>query len=77
IQDSAKKDLKKIDKFNAIKIIKNIKKLEDYPDVANLKKLKNHYPLQRFRVGDYRVLFDIVDDVLVVVNIKHRKEAYQ
>ena len=31
IQDSAYKDLKKIDKKEAIKILQTIKKLEDYP----------------------------------------------
>jgi len=64
IQESAKKDLKKIDKQIVLRILKNIKKLKDY------------YPPQRFRIGDYRVLFDIVDDKIIVVNIKHRKEAY-
>jgi mRNA interferase RelE/StbE len=53
IQDSDYKDLKKIDKSEAIKIIQTIKKLEDY-----------------------RVLFDIEDEKIIVSNIKHRKEAY-
>lgn len=51
IQDSAYKDLKKIDKSEAIKILQTIKKLEDY-------KLTNHYPPFRLRIGDYRVLFE-------------------
>ena len=77
IGESAKKDLKKLDKSVAIRILKSIKRLEEYPDVANLKRLKNHYPPQRFRVGDYKVLFDIVDDFLIVINVKYRKEAYE
>jgi len=76
IQESAKKDLKKIDKQIVLRILKNIKKLENYSNIANVKKLKDYYPPQRFRIGDYRVLFDIVDDKIIVVNIKHRKEAY-
>ena len=75
-QESAKKDLRKIDKQVVLRILKNIQKLEDYPDIANVKKLKNHYPPQRFRIGDYRVLFDIVDNEIIVINIKHRREAY-
>jgi len=77
IQEGAKKDLKKIDKSIAIRILANIKKLENYPNISNIKRLKNHYPPHRYRVGDYRVLFDIEDDVIIVVNIKHRKEAYE
>jgi mRNA interferase RelE/StbE len=77
IQSSAVKDLKKIDKTVAKRILEHIKKLKDYPDISNIKKLKNHYPPMRYRIGDYRVLFDIVDDTIIVVNIKHRKESYQ
>ena len=76
IQDSAYKDLKKIDKSDAIKVLKTIKKLEDYPNITNVKKLTNHYPPFRLRIGDYRVLFDIEEDKIIVSNIKHRKEAY-
>ncbi len=76
IQESAKKELKKIDKYKAKLILKKIKELEAYPDLTNIKKLKNHYPPFRYRIGDYRVLFDVVEDVLIVVHIKHRKEAY-
>ena len=77
IQESAKKDLKKIDKYKALGILKKIKGLEEYPDLTNIKKLKNHYPPFRYRVGNYRVLFDVVEDVLIVINVKHRKEAYE
>ncbi len=76
IQESAKKELKKIDKYKAKLILKKIKELEAYPDLTNIKKLKNHYPPFRYRTGDYRVLFGVVEDVLIVVHIKHRKEAY-
>jgi mRNA interferase RelE/StbE len=76
VQESAIKDLKSIDKTTAIKILLQIKKLENYPNLSNIKKLKNHYPPLRYRIGDYRVLFDIDGDTLIVVNIKHRKEAY-
>ena len=77
IQESAKKDLKKLDKSKAVKILNQLKKLENYPDISNIKKLNNHYPPMRYRIGDYRVLFDVEDDILIVVNIKHRKEAYK
>ncbi|MGE4398792.1 MAG: type II toxin-antitoxin system RelE/ParE family toxin [Campylobacterales bacterium] len=76
VQESALKDLKKIDKSIATNILLHIKNLENYPNLTNIKKLKNHYPPLRYRIGDYRVLFDVEDDVLIVVNIKHRKEAY-
>ncbi len=76
IQESARKELKRIDKHKAKTILKKIKELEAYPDLTNIKKLKNHYPPFRYRIGNYRVLFDVADDVLIVIHIKHRKEAY-
>lgn len=77
LQESALKDLKKIDKKIAKDILLKIKNLEDYPDLTNIKKLKNYYPPFRYRIGNYRVLFEIVDDIIIVVHVKHRKEAYE
>ncbi len=76
-QESAKKDLKKLDKSIAQKILLQIKNLENYPELSNIKKLKNIYPPLRYRIGDYRVLFEVLDKVIVVIHIKHRKEAYK
>ena len=76
IQNSAKKDLKKLENSTASKILNDIKSLQNFPDVTNIKKLKNHQPTFRLRVGDYRVLFDIENDLIIIARIKHRKEAY-
>jgi mRNA interferase RelE/StbE len=76
IQDRVYKELSKIDRSQQKKILKAIKNLENYPDVQNIKKLKNFQPNYRFRVGNYRVLFDIEDDTIVVSGIRHRKNAY-
>ncbi|MEA2111472.1 MAG: type II toxin-antitoxin system RelE/ParE family toxin [Campylobacterota bacterium] len=77
IQESAKKDLKSIDKTKALKILKQIKNLEDFPHISNIKQSSSFYPPFRYRIGDYRVLFDVVDDTLIVINIKHRSKAYK
>jgi len=37
--------------------------------------LKNYYPPMRCRIGEYRVLFEVIDNT-IVVNIKYRKDAY-
>ena len=76
IQQSAIKDLKSIDNKVALNILSKIKQLENYPHLSNIKKLTNHYPPLRYRIGDYRVLFDTEDNKLIVVSIKHRKDAY-
>jgi len=31
----------------------------------------------RFRIGDYRVLFDVEDDEIIVLKVGHRKDVYK
>ena len=31
----------------------------------------------RFRIGDYRIVFDLVDDQIVVLRVGHRREIYR
>jgi mRNA interferase RelE/StbE len=77
IDDKAIKDLSKIHKQDVKKILSKIEALEEYPEVANIKKLTNFEPPYRLRVGNYRVLFDIEDDVITVYKIKHRSKSYE
>lgn len=44
-----------------------------------VKKLKNSEIGYRIRLGDYRILYDIYDDILLitVVEIGHRSKIYQ
>lgn len=48
-----------------------------FPDVPNLKRLTNFEPAYRLRVGDYRILFDVVDDTIMIGRILHRQESYK
>ena len=76
IRKSAVKDFKKISEPYKSKIKEKIITLQDFPDISNIKKLINFTPIYRLRVGDYRILFDIVDNNIEVSRIKHRKESY-
>lgn len=51
--------------------------LEPRPD--GVKKLKGEENSYRIRVGDYRVVYDIYDDVLLITIIKigHRSKVYK
>ena len=31
----------------------------------------------RFRVGDYRIIFDVVEDAIVIHKVGHRREIYK
>ena len=51
--------------------------LEPRPD--GVKKLESELSLYRIRLGDYRVVYQIQDNILLinVVKIKHRSDAYR
>ena len=41
-------------------------------------RLKDHKDADfRFRIGDYRVKFDVFDNEIFVLKIKHRKDVYK
>ena len=76
IKKSAAKDIIKISEPFKTQIKQKIKQLSQYPDITNIKKLTNYNPTHRLRVGNYRVLFNIENDVIIVSRIKHRKDVY-
>ncbi len=77
IRKSAVKDLKKIGGTDKDRIHKKILELENFPDVSNLKRLTNFEPAYRAKVGDYRILFDIVEDEIEIGRVLHRKDSYK
>ncbi len=44
---------------------------------GDVKRLANMTPGYRLRVGDYRVLFDLEGDRIVIYRVGHRREAYK
>ncbi|MBT6669728.1 MAG: type II toxin-antitoxin system RelE/ParE family toxin, partial [Gammaproteobacteria bacterium] len=54
-----------------------ILELAQFPEVTGVKKLTNFEPAYRLRVGDYRVLFDVSEEVVQVGRVLHRKESYK
>jgi len=76
IRKSAIKDLKKIPENIRNKIHKKIQILIDFPQVRNVKKLTNFEPAFRLRIGNYRVLFDVHQNTIIIGRILHRKKSY-
>ena len=74
---SAQKQLSKIHHQHQNQIIENIRKLSENPRPSGCKKLSAR-PAWRIRIGDYRVIYEINDDCLLVlvITIGHRKEVY-
>jgi len=70
------KDLRKIDKNNQKVIIEKIEKMSHNLS-GDIKKLTHYTPEYRLRVGNYRILFEIEDDKIIIYTIQHRKESYK
>jgi mRNA interferase RelE/StbE len=70
------KDLKKLPAELRRRIIEKVEEMTE--DLAgDVKQLTNFTPEYRLRVGDYRVLFEIEGNTIVVYCVRHRREAYR
>jgi len=76
IRKSAIKDLKNISEPFKTKIHNKILNLKDFPNIQNIKKLTNFEPAYRLRVGNYRILFDVLDDTIIIGRVLHRQSSY-
>ena len=75
---SVRKDFKKIPQLDAGRRLNAIFELAKDPRSQSSKKLKGA-KLYRIRIGNYRVIYEIQDERLLVSVIKlgHRKDVYQ
>lgn len=44
---------------------------------GDVKRLTNFTPEYRLRIGDFRVLFEIERETIIIYRIRHRREAYR
>ncbi len=74
---SVHRDLKKIKKTEASKIIDQLEKgLSNKPDSYPV--LKGKFAgLRKYRVGDYRVIYAIIEKNVLVLRIGHRRNIYR
>jgi mRNA interferase RelE/StbE len=72
---SVSRDLKKIDKNQAERILRRID--EDLPEKADrFPSLTGKFTgLRKFRVGDYGVFYTIIDDMALVLRMSYRRES--
>lgn len=73
----AEKDIKKLDPSTKNHIGKNILKLQNNPVEHSEKLTDPKIGTYRFRIGDYRVIFDIDGNNVVILRVGHRKEIYR
>lgn len=72
----AKSELDKLEIEIARRIILKVRDLSEDPFSRDIKKLAGREEY-RLRVGDYRILFSIETDTLIILNVGHRKNIYE
>ncbi|MHC4882221.1 MAG: type II toxin-antitoxin system RelE family toxin [Planctomycetota bacterium] len=79
IGPKAGKFIRKQDKSIQQQIIRKLRELETNPRPGGCKRLQGKKDLYRVRTGDYRIIYTIKDNQLLVlvVQIGHRKDVYR
>jgi mRNA interferase RelE/StbE len=78
IKKSAARSLAKVDKPVRLRLIEAIDRLQTEPHAGGV--LKGEFAgLRRLRVGDFRIVYEVINDELVVLVIRvgHRREVYR
>ena len=78
IKKSAAKALAKISKNDRFRLIGAIDRLREEPNAGGV--LKGEFAgLRRLRVGSYRIIYEVIDDqlVILVVRVANRRDVYR
>lgn len=80
-RERARRQLLAIPQPTALTILRALAALGDDPSSpgSNVKKLTGYSDRYRLRVGDYRLIYDIIDGqlVILVVATGHRRDIYR
>ncbi|MGE9296303.1 MAG: type II toxin-antitoxin system RelE family toxin [Puniceicoccales bacterium] len=76
---SAEKDLRKIDRTFLPAIVSKVQLLATDPRPPGARKLQGSERSYRIRIGDYRVVYAVEDEIRVISieRIAHRKDVYR
>lgn len=76
---SAAESFRKLPKSAQRRITARLEALRENPRPQGVEKLKGKKDLYRLRVGDYRVVYQVQDEILLVLvlGVGHRKDIYR
>ena len=78
IPKPVQKQLSNLPKNQRDRLITDIRLLAEVPRPSGVKKLKGYENIYRIRVGDYRVIYEVKDQEMLVLIMSsvHRRDAY-
>ena len=80
-RERAVRQLRAIPQTAALTILRALTPLGDDPrrPDTDIKKLIGYADRYRLRVGDYRVIYELADEqlIILIVGVGHRREAYR
>jgi mRNA interferase RelE/StbE len=79
IDKDAEKTLRRQARTTRERLVKAILVLADNPHPANSRKLEGYHDLYRLRVGDWRIIYQVDDDqlLILVLEVGSRGEIYR
>ncbi|MCG2721028.1 MAG: type II toxin-antitoxin system RelE/ParE family toxin [Thermodesulfovibrionales bacterium] len=77
ITDRALKDIDKLTQDVKKRIASKLREFSNNPLDYSRKLTDPKIGTYRFRIGDYRVIFDIEGETIIVLRIGHRKDIYK
>jgi mRNA interferase RelE/StbE len=74
---SVSKDLKKIIRSDIVRIFNKLdsdlsQRADQFPELQG-----SFAGLRKYKVGDYRIIYAILQDAILIVRIQHRKDVYR
>ncbi|MCL3778221.1 MULTISPECIES: type II toxin-antitoxin system RelE/ParE family toxin [unclassified Actinomyces] len=75
----ALKQLARLERADRRRLVHAIGELAENPRAVGSRKLEARKHAWRLRIGQYRVIYDVLDDALVVdvIRVGHRREVYR
>ncbi len=79
VKPAAYRTLAKLEKDSQTRVAGKIEKLAGNPRPQGAEKLREMANLYRIRMGDYGIIYQIQDDIplVLIIQIGHRREIYR